>query len=156
MGNYKQHLSWVKTEIIAGESLIIIFLLWSIFDELSFRYILAVISCGIAALLVGNVFPDIDLNTSNVSTKLKYFFPVMHLNAWKQHTTHWGHWHSIIAGMTLSTLVGLLVKWVFGDDLLAIVIALMFCAGYINHLVCDQFYHELKGKHWKRKALKLW
>lgn len=75
-----------------------------------------------------------------------------------RYAVHWGAIHSVGAAFILSIpmYIGTFV-WT-QDAFSSLVVALAFFAGFMNHLVNDQIYHELRDKHWRspRYALKLW
>lgn len=70
---------------------------------------------------------------------------------------HWGKVHSL--GMALlASLAVWFISIVFWGFFWGFIIGLAYFAGYVNHLMCDQVYHELRAKNWSspRYALKLW
>jgi hypothetical protein len=70
---------------------------------------------------------------------------------------HWGKVHSIGAALIFSLVLLVLVLPV--DLLWSLILALCLFSGYVEHLLVDQIYHELRLKEWAvddRFALKLW
>ncbi|MFW9928772.1 MAG: hypothetical protein ACFFD1_05240 [Candidatus Thorarchaeota archaeon] len=73
---------------------------------------------------------------------------------------HWGRVHSIGFGFIISFIIFVitLVFWGISGWVWAFLSGLTFFGGYMDHILCDQAYHELRDKQWKDKryALKLW
>lgn len=73
---------------------------------------------------------------------------------------HWGFTHSIVFALFLSFILFLSMWGIWGTSriLWAGIQGLAFFAGYLNHMACDQVYHELRDKHWRspRYAFKIW
>ena len=75
-----------------------------------------------------------------------------------KYAMHWGHLHSVGAAILVSLLVmgSAMVFWGIPWGFL---IGLSYFGGYLNHITCDQFYHDLRDKKWaggpQRYALNL-
>ncbi len=70
-------------------------------------------------------------------------------------TVHWGHFHSLIAGLLVG-LVTLVLFLPFFNLFWAAYIGISITEGFYLHLICDQFYSASRGKNWKRRAFKVW
>lgn len=76
-----------------------------------------------------------------------------------KYAMHWGHLHSIGAA-TLVSLVVMASAMVFWGIPWGFLIGLSYFGGYLNHITCDQVYHDIRDKKWaggpQRYAFKLW
>lgn len=140
MGSSRQHLAWAAGALLLLETSVI----WYLTEE-SFP---GLIGC-LLLFMIATVFPDIDTEASLVGRRIKWFKP------WHDRTTHWGHWHSIVAAI-LTSVPLFLVAWYFGELYWGLIFSGCWILGYIVHLLCDEYYHRTGGRSWNRRAFKLW
>jgi uncharacterized metal-binding protein len=101
----------------------------------------------IMALLLGGIFPDVDVESSKIHRWLMW--PKLYGHKWK----HWGHAHSVLGDFLFSLPLLML------DILVCIATAQMwwmfayFNIGCFLHCLLDD---AVKGKGNKRHATKLW
>ena len=182
MGSFRQHLEWSKTTLI----FVLTLLLWLVADfrntftaflgeALNFSMAIAIP----IVVVIGTVFPDIDLPKESAITKIivKILLPVfvclmppaleygvvlgtvVAFVIWRYEPRwiHWGHMHSLGAALLLSLGFGGLIALRFRLPI-AVILAACFFWGFFLHIFFDQLYHEWNRKDWKdrRYALKLW
>lgn len=147
MGTYYQHLLWAAVIIAFSYGLILALVLEEYHLTLFFMTLF---------YLLGAVMPDVDLPRKRLlpTIAITLLLPLVGYYLSKE-ATHWGHFHSVVGGLMLSSA---LASWLLLGGLIdvAFFISGAFFGGYLSHLVTDQLYHYYQGKTWSRKSLKLW
>lgn len=135
MGSFTEHLAWAM--VVATTAFII-----AIGDWLNIA--------RLGAFLLGSVFPDIDHRSSKIHRYL--LFPRLAAAAGARFK-HWGHNHSIVAGILYSIPVALIDLATIHYLASFAGASIYFFLGFFLHLVVDEMY---KSPGNKRVALKAW
>ncbi|MHA1451037.1 MAG: hypothetical protein ACTSP4_16670 [Candidatus Hodarchaeales archaeon] len=168
MGNFKQHFDWAQGFLIIG-LVFIIFLLtayskspiveWLGENAKIFApFFLGTGIGAVAYVTVGKVFNDMfsyDIGpvrmaiVAIISAVIGYgiTYAIVWSPWWKKLNSHWGMWHSITAGLLVSGILGIFFFYTW-RALWGFILGIAFFLGYLTHLVCDQFYHDIRDKEW--------